>query len=196
MCGGSSVQNRSFATLRWNEAGGAASRLVELANGQGTRTLRRPKEKGPKSNIIEPIRRPLGVAMSRPHRLKVLSTAREMAAAPLQNMLPSIIRSDLRILAQMSLTVMTTEDGVGFITSDNPCIWFDPERRRPLLQSRTIEVILPVSPHNLAVLCWREGRDYWAAGAEELTNANRLQQRHAEDYLIVRRNIFQPTWIE
>jgi hypothetical protein len=62
LCGGSSVQNRSFATLRWNEAGGAASRLVELANGQGTRTLQIRQSRPPlRVAVCVPIRFPLAL---------------------------------------------------------------------------------------------------------------------------------------
>jgi hypothetical protein len=55
-------------------------------------------------------------------------------------MLPTIMRKDLPVLAQMNLAIFTTEDDLGFNTSDHPCVWFDPEggRRPATLSSRTI----------------------------------------------------------
>ena len=38
----------------------------------------------------------------------------------------SMIRTQLPWLRQMQLQVLTTDDDVGFITSDQPCVWFDP----------------------------------------------------------------------
>ena len=59
----------------------------------------------------------------------------------------------------MNLTVFCTNDDLGFIASDRPCVWFDPEAfkkllpfNQPALGSRTIEVTMPLSPNHCASL--------------------------------------------
>ena len=69
------------------------------------------------------------------------------------------IEIQLPRLVQMRRRVLTTDDHVGFITSDQPCVWFDPEAyrrpwhlRSPGLAVPTIEVTLPVSPAQMLLL--------------------------------------------
>ena len=111
-------------------------------------------------------------------------------------MLPDIIENDLPILARMNLVIFTTEDDVGFVTSDHPCVWFDERvRRGPLsLRSRTIEVSMPVSPRSLALLCWADLPAYKSVSLPELENANRLRQASCDEYLVVRRETIKSEW--
>jgi hypothetical protein len=96
----------------------------------------------------------------------------------------------------MNLVVFTTDDDLGFITSDHPCGYFDPDsgRRPPMLQSRTMEVGLPISPRSLVLLCWDDFPPYRAAGQPEVDNANRLQSIARDEYIIVRRDETRPIW--
>jgi hypothetical protein len=111
-------------------------------------------------------------------------------------MLPDIIEGDLPILARMNLVIFTTDDDVGFLTSDHPCVWFDERvRHGPLsLRSKTIEVSMPVSPRSLALLCWENLPSYKSMSHPELDNANRMQQANCDEYFVVRRDAIKSEW--
>jgi hypothetical protein len=51
---------------------------------------------------------------------------RKIAQEPIQNALPVASEIIANILAQMNMHVVCTLDNLGFITSDHPCIMFDP----------------------------------------------------------------------
>jgi hypothetical protein len=74
-----------------------------------------------------------------------------------ENPLPAVIRANLtaasKIMPSMSLAVLESDDLIGFITSDTPCVWFDPDaHKRPLwmrspgLATPSVEITLPISP--------------------------------------------------
>ena len=125
-----------------------------------------------------------------------ISDVKKLADQPIQSMLPTIIEEDLPVLARMNLVTFTTEDDIGFLTSDHPCVWFDLRggRRPPTLKSRTIEVLMPVSPNSLALLCWEDFPNYKNMSLREVDNANRFQQMACDEYFVVRRNATKPVW--
>ncbi|CAE6873007.1 hypothetical protein R69927_07837 [Paraburkholderia domus] len=51
---------------------------------------------------------------------------RELATKQLQTMMASVLKVQVPVLAKMDMAIFCTVDDVGFITSDRPCIWFDP----------------------------------------------------------------------
>ena len=126
-----------------------------------------------------------------------IDDVKKLAKEPIQRMLPSIIEADLPVLARMNLSIFTTEDDIGFITSDHPCVRFIPggDRRPPMLHARRIEVTMPVSPNSLALLCWADVSAYEKGTPAELDNANRHQQIACDEYFIVRRNATKAVWI-
>jgi hypothetical protein len=103
---------------------------------------------------------------------------RQIAAKPIQHMLLSVVEQDLPVLNRMNLTIFATDSDPGFITSDFPCIWFDPaDGRRPLmLRSESIEVTMQISPRSLALLLAR----FSALPAGQRWRA-RQRQPHAAD---------------
>jgi hypothetical protein len=121
---------------------------------------------------------------------------KQIAAKPIQHMLLSVVEQDLPILNRMNLTIFTTDYDPGFITSDFPCIWFDPAngRRPTMLRSESIEVTMPISPRSLALLSWQDFPLYQQASVGALDNANRTQQIACEEYLIVKRNLVKSEW--
>jgi uncharacterized protein DUF4238 len=125
-----------------------------------------------------------------------IDDAKVLANEPLQHMLLPAIAEDLPVLARMNLCIFTTEDDVGFITSDHPCVWYDPSRRRgqTALRARTIEVTMPVSPNSLALLCWEDFPDYENLMPLGVDDANTLRQRACEEYFVVRRNATKSVW--
>lgn len=63
-----------------------------------------------------------------------------------------------------------------------------------MLNSRTIEVTMPVSPNSLALLCWEDFPNYRDTTLFEVDNANRLRQAACDEYFVVRRNASKPVW--
>ena len=66
------------------------------------------------------------------------------------------------LLLQMHMSVLVTDSELGFITSDNPCVWFNPTLHRlppfyrsPGLAQQDIEVSLPLSPNHLLFITHR-----------------------------------------
>lgn len=49
-----------------------------------------------------------------------IDDVKKLADKPIQHMLPTIIQEDLPVLARMNLVIFTTEDDIGFNTSDHP----------------------------------------------------------------------------
>jgi hypothetical protein len=127
-----------------------------------------------------------------------IDDVRNIADKPIQYMLPQIIKQDMTWLARMKLVLFTTEDDVGFITSEQPCVWFDPKggRRPPMLQSGSVEVTMPVSPKCLALLSWEDLPSYMVSTQSLVDNANRFQQMACDEYIVVRRNAIKPIWFD
>lgn len=123
-----------------------------------------------------------------------INDVQRLADQPMQHMLPTIIQKDLTLLTRMNLVFFTTADDIGFVTSDNPCVWCDPQPgRRPLeLRSPTIEVTMPVSPNSLALLCWEDLPKYVDMPQCGLEDANALQQGNCNEYFVVQRNKTNP----
>jgi hypothetical protein len=121
---------------------------------------------------------------------------KRLANKPIQHMLLPIIKADLPVLTQMNLCIFTNEDDVGFITSDHPCVWYDPNggRRPTTLRARTVEVTMPVSPNSLALLCWEKVPNYTNLTLLGVDDANALRQRACDEYFVVRRNATKSVW--
>jgi hypothetical protein len=52
---------------------------------------------------------------------------------PLQHMLPGMVETLALAFLRFDLKILCTSDFIGFITSDSPCVWHDPEGyKRPL----------------------------------------------------------------
>lgn len=112
---------------------------------------------------------------------------KRMVAEPLQTTMVPAISVETPLLAKLDLAVVETTDAVGFLTSDAPCVWFDPESRNrsfpfdgPALMFPTIEITLPVSPHQLLLLN-RTGRTgYFGVGSNGLLELNRRIRAYAD----------------
>jgi hypothetical protein len=74
-------------------------------------------------------------------------------------LLPLVTTREAELLSYMTVKILCTSDSPGFITSDAPVVWFDPELyklppfwRHPGLGSETIEVACPLHPGRLLLL--------------------------------------------
>lgn len=113
---------------------------------------------------------------------------------PVQTGLPQHIQIETPILCRMSLAILCTNDDLGFITSDHPCLWFDPDHPYSGLGSKTIEVTLPLSPRRLLFLNWQGVSGYIPAPLFLVQDANRMLRFECEREYIVRRNEVRSYW--
>jgi hypothetical protein len=101
-------------------------------------------------------------------------------ATVLTDRMVSLIR--LFFQFKLDLAIVETTTPLGFVTSDNPCVWADPEGherppafRAPALMYNSIEITLPISPSQVLMLN-RQGLDgYQSCG--EIAFADEINRR-------------------
>jgi hypothetical protein len=126
---------------------------------------------------------------------------RELARAPLQHMIPAMLREQTLILARMDLAILQTDDPIGFMTSDNPCCWYDPEAykrppmyRSPGLAMKSIEVTLPLSPTQCLFLNWGGVNSYLPLPESVVDELNHRHRHFAGDHFILKTNARKEAW--
>jgi len=114
-----------------------------------------------------------------------------LAEKPLQTAMFPAIMTQTPLLAPLDFAVFTCDDGMVFITSDNPCVWFDPEgyKRPPLYQGpalmyESIEITLPVSPDQMIVLNRRGLNGYFPASERLVDELNRRTRFNCREYFV------------
>lgn len=127
-----------------------------------------------------------------------------------QVLMPISIEVCTPIMSQMYFTVFCTNTQPGFITSDNPVVWFDPEAyklprmfRSPGLGTRTIEVSLPISPRQMLLIHHavegdpeREPVVYIDAKDDVVHDLNRRTRAYSKQGFVVMQNYTNPIWFE
>jgi hypothetical protein len=128
---------------------------------------------------------------------------KRMAEKPVETWLVPLITEMTPLLARLDFAVIECSPNRVFITSDNPCVWFDPQwhTRPPFYQAPaliypTIEISLPVSPRQVIFLN-RQGRvGYFAAGERATEEFNRRTRFHCAEYFIVSSNATKAIWFD
>lgn len=122
---------------------------------------------------------------------------------PLQKMLLPMINSMTPMLCKLDIAVMETDDEIGFITSDHPCAWTDPEgyKRPPLyrgaaLMYESIEITFPVSPRHCVFLNRKGVTGYIEATSAIVNTINRTTRFNCDEEFIVRTNHTNPLWFD
>ena len=127
---------------------------------------------------------------------------KKIVEGPVAPWVASMIEIQLPWLARMQPLVLTTDDNTGFITSDRPCMWFDPEAHRrpwplrsPGLATPTIEITLPISPAQVLVLTYNEDvTGYCPVPLRVVDALNRRMRLWADQYVIVNRDATKDVW--
>lgn len=122
---------------------------------------------------------------------------------PIQKMIAPVVATVMRCFAQMHVAVLCTADPLGFITSDHPCTWFDPESYKlpPLyrgagLGSRTIEVTLPVSPSQCIFISHNDSFNGFIDIEQRVVDElNYRHAAHADQSLVGAHNEIRPYWV-
>lgn len=101
------------------------------------------------------------------------------------------------------MLILRTDDPVGFITSDRPVTWFDPEAyklppffRGPALGSPTIEVTMPISPAQCLIFAWGCPSGYAEASKLALDELNRRHRALCGEHYVVRSNTKNDYWFK
>ena len=132
-----------------------------------------------------------------------LDQVRAMVEAPVGTVLLPMIRAEATYLPNLDFAVFYTDANPGLITSDSPCVWFDPEAykrpplyRVPTLIHETIEIIVPISPA-LCVCLNRKGvNGYKYAPADVVREVNRLIRFNASEYYVVNQDFVDEFWFD
>lgn len=115
------------------------------------------------------------------------------------------------LLAKMThMRIVCTEKTPGFITDDEPVVWFDPEAykrpplyRAPALMYESVEITMPISPTRMMFLgrknhIWPQYMNLDEIDLDDilLDDLNRRTCRFAREKVVVSRNEFRPVWAE
>jgi len=128
---------------------------------------------------------------------------KRLAEKPMQTMLVTQIVTETPLLSRLDFAVLNCETEPGFITSDNPCVWFDPEayKRPPLYQVpaliyKSIQISLPVSPRQM-ILLNRQGVSGYIDVTEQIVDeSNRLTRVYCSEYFVSNSNLTKPIWFD
>ncbi len=122
---------------------------------------------------------------------------------PIQNMLPSLVSIETPLISKLDMAVFCYEDAIGFITSDNPCIWYDPQSckrppfyRGPALCYDTIEITMPISPSQCVFLNRQGFNGYIDANSQLLDALNSRIRYYANESIIVRKDYKKAAWFD
>lgn len=122
---------------------------------------------------------------------------------PLQIMLIPMIQAATPLLCRLDMAVFETDEEIGFITSDHPCVWFDAEayKRPPLyggpaLMYESIEITLPVSPSQCICLNRRGISGYIKATPQIVDEFNKRIRFSTDQHFVVCSNQTKPIWFD
>lgn len=134
---------------------------------------------------------------------------KQLAEEPIKSLVPTHLSMLTPLLFRLDLTIVETSTKPGFITSDDPCVWFDPELqsrpfpRGPALISPSIEINLPISPTQ-SILYNRRGDNGYIllskygpqVDLSVVAEANWRTRRKANEYFVVNKRIILRSWFE
>lgn len=115
----------------------------------------------------------------------------------------ALVSTSAPLLCRLDLSIVVTDSEIGFITSDEPCLWYDPKAytrpplyRAPALIYETIEIALPISP-NAVLYLNRQGINGYKFANEELVDILNSRTRFdAHEYFIVNSNVKKDKWFD
>ena len=125
-----------------------------------------------------------------------------IVAEPQHTIIP-IVETQTPLLAEMDMAVLIAPPDRPFITSDAPCVWFDPEAStRPFPYNSTglewpkVEVTLPISPRQMLVLNHQGLAGYMDAKNEVIDELNRRTRGHANEEFIANVSVADSHWYD
>lgn len=152
-------------------------------------------------------RKQMSTALSSPHvdneESMSMEDVQRMVEQPIQSSLSANVVTAAPFLREMRFLILEVTGSDYFITSDNPCIWFDPasyQDPRPIgaggLISPTMEITLPLSPRHMVFY----GNELLASGVYMpidhlmIQNLNKRTRLFADQYFISNGSTLNPKW--
>jgi uncharacterized protein DUF4238 len=193
-----SRQNRDHWREQWGQLDSHMEKFAEHMR-QAT-----PEQKRAAARISAPGR---GSARGHTH-----GEVKAFSKNPLQYMLPPMVAAAAKLLTRFKMTVLCTTDFIGFITSDTPCVWYDPMAhqrppiyRSPALMYSTTEITMPITPSRLVVLSrhdsplsrqYRLPDGYLDASMERVDEHNRRTRFHCDEHFVSNFHFVNPVWLD
>jgi hypothetical protein len=120
---------------------------------------------------------------------------------------PYLVESGIEILApmlfKMPMSILVTDDELGFVTSDNPCVWnvpnahrLPPDLRYPSLSQPEIEISLPLAPQHLLLISYRAYPPYVDVKQQTVDDANRLRCLDCTQEFVSWKGETRPYWLD
>jgi hypothetical protein len=114
------------------------------------------------------------------------------------------IKTATPLLFDMAMSVLICKDELGFITSDTPCVWFNPQAyklppfyRGPGLAQRDIEVTLPLTPQYMLLISHNhELEPYIELTPFATAELNRRTLMHCDEEFVSWKGGIKPYWFE
>lgn len=134
-----------------------------------------------------------------------IEEARKFAENPITSTLSAIVRQVSPMLFKMPFLIIIIPERFRFITSDAPCVWFDPalfQTDKPFgaggLISPTIEITLPLSPQQMLLFAnsleW-EGFYLPLMDEQIIDNWNKRTIAFSHEYFVSNQPNTKPTWL-
>lgn len=148
------------------------------------------------------------VPSSSSRRSMSLDDVRKITSSPMEHTLGPHIAAEFPLLMQTKCIVLCNASSIGFITSDAPVVWFDPEGytkpplfRSPSFSARALEITLPVSPSQMLLFIHGETDParpitYLDVTNPDVTELNRRTRFHCDKEFVVRANTTEPKWFQ
>jgi hypothetical protein len=132
---------------------------------------------------------------------------KQIADEPLKSLISAQLKVLVPLFLNLNFAVLNTATIPGFITSDDPCVWFDVQLPNythlagPALVSPTIEVHMPISPSQ-CIYFNRDGKTGYINlskfGPNEesiiVTKINRQIRTKSNQYFIINKEILHAKW--
>lgn len=125
-----------------------------------------------------------------------MEDVRKMVEQPIQHSLSSVVMEITPLLFKIPFMILHAPKSLEFITSDAPCVWFEPTGSGGL-SSPDIEITLPLSPRQMVLF----GKRLIARGiyipvqdAAMIENLNKRTRLYAHEHFVFNRNKPRAEW--
>jgi len=129
-------------------------------------------------------------------------TGRMVEVAP-QYLVMTMLEIQTPMYFAMEMSVFVSQDEIGFITSDSPCVWFNPNAyrwppfyRHAGLGQRDVEVTLPLTPRHLLLISHENLPFYVGVEQKTVDEANRLWHAACAAEFVSWKGETRPCWFE
>jgi Protein of unknown function (DUF4238) len=133
---------------------------------------------------------------------------RQVVEAPVKHLLDAGISAATPLFMACDMAILETSTKPGFVTSDDPCVWADPQGFKrpfpyqgPALAYPSIEIHLPISPTQCLFLNRQQKRGYIhladhgpLADAKVVAEANRRTIHYASEYFVSNSDMLLWSW--